>query len=47
MDTNQEDPRRTLPLTITWSPDGAAIGRISIGDEYWAAVEWSEQHRRL
>jgi hypothetical protein len=39
-----DDPRRQLPITITWSGDGA-IGRISINAEYWAAVEWSERRQ--
>jgi hypothetical protein len=38
------------PITVTWStvdrtPDGAPIGRINVGGEFWAAVEWSEKRQ--
>jgi hypothetical protein len=37
------DTRRTQPIAIAW--DGAGVGRISIGGEYWTAVEWSEKRQ--
>lgn len=38
-----EDPRRSKPLSITWHGD--LTGRIRIDGEYWAAVEWSNEHQ--
>src|SRR5262245_4155628 len=40
-----ETYRRAKPIKITWSDDGARIGRITVGDEYWGAVEWSERRQ--
>lgn len=40
-----ETYRRAKPVDITWSSDGARIGRITIGGEYWGAVEWSEKRQ--
>ena len=37
---SESDPRRARRLNITWTHD-EAIGRVTIGDEPWAAVEWS------
>jgi hypothetical protein len=39
-----DDPRRRLPITISWSAEG--IGRLKIGRERWAAIEWSTLSRR-
>lgn len=39
-----EKVKRLRPPKITWSTDGN-IGRVYIGDEYWAAVEWSEKQQ--
>jgi hypothetical protein len=33
------------PIAIAWTGDGL-IGRLTIGDELWAAVEWSEKRQR-
>ena len=37
-----EEARRARRPAITW--DGS-VGRVYIGDEYWAAVEWSEKRQ--
>jgi hypothetical protein len=37
--------RRVKPIKITWSADGARIGRIYVGSEYWGAVEWSRKRK--
>jgi hypothetical protein len=39
-----EEPRRALPIEIVWNGD--LIGRVSVGGEYWGAVEWSEKHQQ-
>jgi hypothetical protein len=31
-------------IGISWSPDDL-IGRITVGEKYWAAVEWSEKRQ--
>ena len=39
-----EDARKR-PIKIEWTGDGL-IGRLTIGGEHWAAVEWSEKRQR-
>lgn len=36
-----EDARRAQPVSIKWTKDGAAIGRLYVGGEFWGAIEWS------
>jgi hypothetical protein len=36
-----EDARRTQRVKIEWTKDGAAIGRLYVGGEFWGAIEWS------
>lgn len=45
MSADLEDARRTQPVSIKWTNDGAGIGRLYIGDEFWGAIEWSEKRR--
>jgi hypothetical protein len=43
---SEQDPRRNLPLQVTWEggiPAKGALGRITIADELWAFVKWSEK----
>jgi hypothetical protein len=42
---SSETYRRALPVKIEWSKDGAGVGRITVGSEYWGAVEWSERRQ--
>lgn len=44
-DTPEVEPRRAQRVTIEWSNDGAAIGRLYVGGEYWGAVEWSAKRQ--
>jgi hypothetical protein len=37
--------RRTQPVAIDWGRDAAKIGRITINDEFWGAVEWSYKRK--
>jgi hypothetical protein len=39
------DERRAQQVRIEWSKDGAAIGRLYVGSEFWGAIEWSEQRQ--
>jgi hypothetical protein len=41
---SKTDPCRSRRLNITWTHD-ELIGRVAIGDELWAAVEWSEKRQ--
>jgi hypothetical protein len=37
---------RPLQVKIKWSKgDGAAIGRLYVGAEFWGAIEWSEKRQ--
>jgi hypothetical protein len=36
---------RQGPIAIAWTGDGL-IGRLTIGGELWAAVEWSKRYKR-
>lgn len=38
------DPRRSREISIAWN-DSNLIGRITVGGEYWAAVEWSQKRQ--
>jgi hypothetical protein len=40
-----EAVQRKSPLKLTWSKDGARIGRITIYGTFWGAVEWSEKRQ--
>jgi hypothetical protein len=40
-----DDARRAQRVKIKWSKDGAAIGRLYVGGEFWGAVEWSEKRQ--
>jgi hypothetical protein len=37
--------RRAKTIKIEWSGDAARIGRVYVGGEYWAAVEWSPKRK--
>lgn len=41
MSAVEQDARRTQRVKIEWSKNGAAIGRLYIGSEFWGAIEWS------
>lgn len=38
-----EDERRDKPIALKWT--SSLLGRITIDDEHWASVEWSEKHQ--
>jgi hypothetical protein len=40
-----ETDARQSPIAIAWILDGR-IGRLTIGGELWAAVEWSEKRQQ-
>ena len=40
-----DDARQGDRLKIEWTGDGL-IGRLTIGGEHWASVEWSEKRQR-
>jgi polyhydroxyalkanoate synthesis regulator phasin len=42
---SSEPVRRAKPVKITWTDDSARMGRITVGGEYWGAVEWSEKRQ--
>lgn len=41
----EQDARRSQQVKIKWSNDGAAIGRLYVGGEFWGAIEWSEKRQ--
>jgi hypothetical protein len=43
MTDTTNDSRRAQPVSIKWTKDGAAIGRLYVGGKFWGAIEWSAQ----
>ena len=40
------DPRRQLPIKVDWQgSDTNMVGRITVGGEYWCAVEWLSRRK--